>query len=131
MKVVSVSVDSSKLLSSHFLLLVVHLTTPWGFSQYQVLGATTTYTVFPAVSGTSNNAMAYCTCPSFTYTVLLSDKQIMVCICTRQLIPAQLMLSQCKHMLAIILALRLSRCTERRVGPDELAVLAQSQTKAI
>lgn len=52
---------------------VVRLKTGWSHCQYQVLGTTSTYAVF-----VDDIATAYCSCPAFAYSVLLSDGQFMV-----------------------------------------------------
>ncbi|TBU61620.1 hypothetical protein BD310DRAFT_873047 [Dichomitus squalens] len=85
--------------------------TPWGRPQYEVLGSTATYIVFPGLPSVAT-ATAYCTCPAYAYSVLLSETQIM-----------------CKHILATLLALRLSRCVERPVTADELASMIARQCK--
>ncbi|OCH85101.1 hypothetical protein OBBRIDRAFT_340942 [Obba rivulosa] len=83
---------------------VVKYCAPWGRVRYEVLGSTATYTVFPQLPSPDSDIMAYCTCPSFTYSVLLSKSQLM-----------------CKHVLATLLAERLQKCVERPVTADELA----------
>jgi len=76
---------------------VIQYVAPWGRTHYEVLGSTSTYTVFP-ISPTP-----YCNCPSFAYAVLMHQSQLM-----------------CKHVLATRLALRMSRCVVRKVSRDEL-----------
>ncbi|KAH9942476.1 uncharacterized protein BXZ73DRAFT_97885 [Epithele typhae] len=85
---------------------VIMYRTPWGRPQFEVLGSTATYVVFPG-AGLSR---AYCTCPAYAYSVLLSETQIM-----------------CKHVLATLLAQRLSRCVERPMNADELVGLIEKQ----
>ncbi|KAI1795661.1 hypothetical protein LXA43DRAFT_731540 [Ganoderma leucocontextum] len=90
---------------------VILYKTPWGRPQYEVLGSTATYAVFPGLPSTAT-ATAYCTCPAYAYSVLLSETQLM-----------------CKHVLATLLAMRLSRCVERPLGVDELASMIARQCK--
>nr|VWO99929.1 Uncharacterized protein [Ganoderma boninense] len=90
---------------------VILYKTPWGRPQYEVLGSTATYAVFPGLSSATATT-AYCTCPAYAYSVLLSETQIM-----------------CKHVLATLLAMRLSRCVERPVDVDELASMIARQCK--
>ena len=61
-------------------LLVIVYNTPWGRPQYEVLGSTATYAVFPGLPSANGHPLAYCTCPAYAYTVLLSETQIMVSI---------------------------------------------------
>ncbi|CAL1703140.1 unnamed protein product [Somion occarium] len=86
---------------------VIKFVTPWKHSTYHVLGSTTTYTVFPGNSSVSDKLPAYCTCPAFAYSVLLSGSELM-----------------CKHLLATKIAIQLSRCIERPVTRDDLADIA-------
>ncbi|KAH9951551.1 hypothetical protein B0H21DRAFT_180561 [Amylocystis lapponica] len=88
---------------------VIKYTTPWGRSQYEVLGTTANYSVFLAL-GTPSHSLSYCTCPAFAYSVLLSESHLM-----------------CKHVLATLLAQRLSRCVERPMTQDELAAFVLRQ----
>jgi len=83
---------------------VVKYCAPWGRVQYEVLGSTAMYTVFPQLPSADSDTSAYCTCPSFAYSVLISKSQLM-----------------CKHVLATLLAERLQKCVERPVTADELA----------
>jgi len=83
---------------------VIKYTMPWGRSQYEVLGSTANYTVFPTLFPPGSQPLSYCTCPAFAYSVLLSETHLM-----------------CKHVLATLLAQRLSRCIERPMSQDELA----------
>ncbi|KZT66372.1 hypothetical protein DAEQUDRAFT_675060, partial [Daedalea quercina L-15889] len=90
---------------------VVKYRTPWGGTQYEVYGSTANYSVFPALPGpSSHEPTLYCTCPAFAYSVLLSQTQIM-----------------CKHLLATLLAERLSKCIERNIQANDLAALAVRQ----
>ncbi|KAI8993887.1 hypothetical protein BD414DRAFT_411680 [Trametes punicea] len=89
---------------------VIVYKTPWGRSQYEVLGSTATYAVFPGLPTPKGCATAYCTCPAYAYSVLLSETQLM-----------------CKHVLATVLARRLGRCVERSVNANELASIITRQ----
>ncbi|TFK89091.1 hypothetical protein K466DRAFT_598082 [Polyporus arcularius HHB13444] len=91
---------------------VIMYKTSWGRPQYEVLGSTATYAVFPGLLSPGGYKLAYCTCPAYAYSVLLSETQIM-----------------CKHVLATLLAQRLSRCIERPVSADELASILERQCK--
>ncbi|KAI0085913.1 hypothetical protein BDY19DRAFT_385165 [Irpex rosettiformis] len=83
---------------------VILYNTPWKHTKYEVLGTTSTYSVFLGRPDKTSLHTAYCTCPSFAYSVLASDTQYM-----------------CKHLLATVLAIRMSKCTKRVVSPNELA----------
>ncbi|KAI0355708.1 hypothetical protein OH77DRAFT_1454232 [Trametes cingulata] len=89
---------------------VIVYKTPWGRAQYEVLGSTATYAVFPGLPSAKGHALAYCTCPAYAYSVLLSETQLM-----------------CKHVLATLLARRLERCIERPINADELASVIARQ----
>ncbi|KAI9067408.1 hypothetical protein FKP32DRAFT_1588778 [Trametes sanguinea] len=89
---------------------VIMYKTPWGRAQYEVLGSTATYTVFPGLPSPKGYASAYCTCPAYAYSVLLSETQLM-----------------CKHVLATMLGRRLERCIERPIDADELASVIARQ----
>ncbi|KAA1471773.1 hypothetical protein DENSPDRAFT_777307, partial [Dentipellis sp. KUC8613] len=88
---------------------VIKYTTLWGRSHYQVLGSMGTYVVFPSLTQ-SPSMPSFCSCPAFSYTVLLSHTHLM-----------------CKHVLATRIADRLKRCVERSLGADELGSLLSSQ----
>ncbi|KAI0074692.1 hypothetical protein K474DRAFT_1601077 [Panus rudis PR-1116 ss-1] len=92
--------------SSRVELPVIKIGTRWGHAQYQVLGSTATYSVFPGEGITP----AYCTCPAFAYSVMLSKSEIM-----------------CKHLLATKVALRLSRQLERPASKGFLAQIAKER----
>ncbi|PSR72107.1 hypothetical protein PHLCEN_2v12022 [Hermanssonia centrifuga] len=64
----------------HLITSVIKFTTAWGYTQYQVLGTTSTYTVFLGAVTVDGNRKTppYCTCASFAYSVLLSEYQLMV-----------------------------------------------------
>ncbi|KAJ3527783.1 hypothetical protein NM688_g8082 [Phlebia brevispora] len=90
---------------------VIKFLVPWGHVQYQVLGASATYTVFPGnYSKTVHTIPPYCTCASFAFSALISDSQYM-----------------CKHILAVTIAERMSRCIERPVSADDLAEISVQQ----
>ncbi|KAI0744217.1 hypothetical protein C8Q80DRAFT_1185610 [Daedaleopsis nitida] len=91
---------------------VIEYRTAWGRPHYEVLGSTATYAVYPGLPSAGGHALAYCTCPAYAYSVLLSETQLM-----------------CKHVLATLIARRLSRCIERPVNADELASLIAKQSK--
>ncbi|KAF7976837.1 hypothetical protein HWV62_36795, partial [Athelia sp. TMB] len=57
---------------------VIKYTTPWGRNHYEVLGSTATYTVIPQLLAAKAGARAYCSCPAFTYAVLISETYVMV-----------------------------------------------------
>ncbi|KAG2150570.1 hypothetical protein DEU56DRAFT_35792 [Suillus clintonianus] len=82
---------------------VMKYKTSWGRHHYEVLGTTSTYTVFPHLDAGSAAVSSYCTCPSFAYAVLISENHLM-----------------CKHVLAVCLADRLSRCVVRPIEDDDL-----------
>ncbi|OAX43296.1 hypothetical protein K503DRAFT_708818 [Rhizopogon vinicolor AM-OR11-026] len=82
---------------------VVKYSTSWGQHHYEVLGTTSTYAVFPHLNAASTVISSYCTCPSFAYAVLISESHLM-----------------CKHVLAVCLADRMSRCVVRPIEDDSL-----------
>ncbi|KAI6134494.1 hypothetical protein EDD17DRAFT_1492744, partial [Pisolithus thermaeus] len=91
-----------ELLIERTLWIVLRYKTPWGRSHYEVFGSTSTcYTVFPRL-GFSASMFSYCTCPAFAFSVLVSNSHLM-----------------CKHVLAVCLAERLSKCIERTVTDEE------------
>ncbi|KAI0930153.1 hypothetical protein AcW1_008910 [Taiwanofungus camphoratus] len=57
---------------------VLKYVTPWGRVQYEVLGSTASYTVFPDLFYPGSSVHFYCTCPAFAYSVLSSESQLMV-----------------------------------------------------
>ncbi|KAH8119556.1 hypothetical protein DFH11DRAFT_1849314 [Phellopilus nigrolimitatus] len=77
---------------------VMRLKTQWGRSFYEVHGSTSAYTVQPDLP---SHMPAYCSCPSFAFSVLLSEDQLM-----------------CKHLLAVKLAQRLNKCVERNITDE-------------
>ncbi|KAG2119638.1 uncharacterized protein F5147DRAFT_119213 [Suillus discolor] len=82
---------------------VVKYKTSWGRHHYEVMGTTSTYTVFPHLDVASTAVSSYCTCPSFAFAVLISENHLM-----------------CKHVLAVCLADRWSRCVVRPIEDDDL-----------
>ncbi|KAG1769035.1 hypothetical protein EDD22DRAFT_870568 [Suillus occidentalis] len=82
---------------------VMKYKTSWGRHHYEVMGTTSTYTVFPHLGAASTAVSSYCTCPSFAYAVLISENHFM-----------------CKHVLAVCLADRWSRCVVRPIEDDDL-----------
>ncbi|KAJ3478690.1 hypothetical protein NLI96_g9594 [Meripilus lineatus] len=89
---------------------IIKFTTPWGYSQYQAFGSTATYNVFPRVTSGSRKTEPYCTCPSFAFSVMLSKSEYM-----------------CKHILAVMISSKLSKCPERSLGPNDLAKIVVMQ----
>ncbi|KAI0810814.1 hypothetical protein BC629DRAFT_1476520 [Irpex lacteus] len=83
---------------------VIVYSTPWKYTKYEVLGTTTTYAVSLGPPSKISLGSTYCSCPSFTYAVLMSGIQY-----------------TCKHILATTLAVRMSKCVKRAAGPKELA----------
>ncbi|KAL4254414.1 hypothetical protein ABKN59_003679 [Abortiporus biennis] len=61
--------------------------------------------------GSHHSPTPYCTCPAFTYGVLLSGSEIM-----------------CKHLLATMIAIKMSRCIERTLSLNDLAIMASAET---
>lgn len=59
---------------------VIKYVSPWGRSHFSVLGMTGSYTVFPSLHQ-SCSIPFFCTCPAFSYAVLISHSQITVCVC--------------------------------------------------
>ncbi|KAF4567630.1 hypothetical protein EYR40_006631 [Pleurotus pulmonarius] len=84
---------------------VMKYTTSWGRVFYQVIGSKATYSVQPDL-GHSPSIRFYCTCPAFSYNVLLSESYCM-----------------CKHILAVELAEQLNECTDRPSDPNDIANL--------
>ncbi|KAL6310394.1 hypothetical protein BKA93DRAFT_814134 [Sparassis latifolia] len=89
---------------------VLKYVTPWGSSRYEVIGSTAMYSVFPGLRTSKSRLQVYCTCPAYSYSVLISESHLM-----------------CKHVLAILLAERLSNCIERPVSQDDLASIVVRQ----
>ncbi|KJA27818.1 hypothetical protein HYPSUDRAFT_119750, partial [Hypholoma sublateritium FD-334 SS-4] len=55
---------------------VVYFSTPWGHSEYQVMGSTGSYTVFLDLR--NSKVPHSCTCPAFLSSVLMQGAHIMV-----------------------------------------------------
>lgn len=110
---------------------VIKYKTPWGGIQYEVYGSTANYTVFPGLPGSSPDTPPafYCTCPAFAYSVLLSQNQIMVNTFSAPAIPLTCIFTylQCKHLLATMVAEKLSKCVERNIQAHDLAALTARQ----
>ncbi|TFK44251.1 hypothetical protein BDQ12DRAFT_730330 [Crucibulum laeve] len=87
---------------------IIKYAAPWGYTEYEVLGSSDTYTVMLDLF--LAEIPFYCSCPSFAIAVLKEKTHVM-----------------CKHILAARLACRLSRCIERTVGPVELEALFKRQ----
>ena len=111
---------------------VIRRITPWGHTEYQVLGSTATYTILLDLDAAPRVPYS-CTCPSFIYSVLLSETHIMVCFqnnlqyffCFFKY--AHFLISQCKHLLAAFLARNLSLSIERPTDLDDLTTLYNMQ----
>ncbi|KZT57716.1 hypothetical protein CALCODRAFT_495747 [Calocera cornea HHB12733] len=89
---------------------VIKLVTPYGRHFYRVYGGKEAkdkykyvYTVHPQLMSTFPPS---CTCPSFAYSVLLSDTHLM-----------------CKHVLAVRLGERLNKCIIQPASDDDIAEL--------
>ncbi|KAF8482525.1 hypothetical protein DFH94DRAFT_626784, partial [Russula ochroleuca] len=89
---------------------VIKYTPPWGRSHFSVLGMTGSYAVFPSLHQ-SCSIPFFCTCPAFSYAVLISHSQI-----------------TCKHVLATLIAERLSKCVVREMNKDEFTSILAQQT---
>jgi len=89
---------------------VIEYASPWGRSHFSVLGMTGSYAVFPSLHQ-SCPIPFFCTCPAFSYAVLISQSQI-----------------TCKHVLATLIAQRLSKCVVREMNKDEFVTLLARQT---
>jgi SWIM zinc finger len=111
----------------YLFLQVVNYISPWGRSHTCVLGMTGSYTVFPSLHR-SSSMPSFCTCPAFAYTVLISHSQIVVRVPAR-FNPSssfERYLPQCKHVLATLIAQRLSKCVVREMNQDDfVSVLAR------
>lgn len=110
---------------------VIKYVSPWGRSHFSVLGMTGSYTVFPSLHQ-SCSIPFFCTCPAFSYAVLISHSQITVCMCyvlecissfMRQVVCNP----QCKHVLATLIAQRLSKCVVREMNKDDFIALLTRQ----
>ncbi|KAG5639119.1 hypothetical protein H0H81_006708 [Sphagnurus paluster] len=83
---------------------VIKYTTPYCYPQYQVIGSTDIYTVLLNI--TISPTPFYCSCPAFSYCVLLSGSHMM-----------------CKHILAARLADKLSLFIERPMKPEDVEAM--------
>ncbi|KAI9442619.1 hypothetical protein H4582DRAFT_1808987, partial [Lactarius indigo] len=88
---------------------VIKYVSPWGRHHFSVLGMTDSYTVFPSLHR-SCSVPHFCTCPAFAYAVLISQSQL-----------------TCKHILATLIAERLSKCVMREMGKDEFVAFLTRQ----
>ncbi|KAI0295841.1 hypothetical protein B0F90DRAFT_1132845 [Multifurca ochricompacta] len=88
---------------------VIKYILPWGSSHFGVLGLTGPYSVFPNLHH-SCPIPFFCTCPAFSYAVLISQSQL-----------------TCKHVLATLIAERLSKCVVRNTDSDEFISLVSQQ----
>ncbi|KAI0302744.1 hypothetical protein BC826DRAFT_903948, partial [Russula brevipes] len=85
-----------------------------GRSHFSVLGSTgSSYAVFPSLHP-SCAIPFFCPCPAFAYAVLISRWN-----------------PQCKHVLATLIARRLSKCVVRETNKDEFVALLERQTSDI
>jgi hypothetical protein len=75
------SVKITSLTSRVFSSTVIKYISPWGRSHFSVLGMTGSYAVFPSLHQ-SCSIPFFCTCPAFSYAVLISHSQITVCVRT-------------------------------------------------
>ncbi|KAH9993242.1 hypothetical protein BJV77DRAFT_377273 [Russula vinacea] len=89
---------------------VIKYISPWGRSHFSVLGMTGSYAVFPSLHQ-SCSIPFFCTCPAFSYAVLISHSQITA------------VYLQCKHVLATLIAERLSKCIVREMNKDEFTTI--------
>lgn len=82
---------------------VLKLTTPGGRFLYHVEGSSKTY---PVLTDLPSPKPDYCSCYAFMYNVLINKNQTM-----------------CKHILAVLLARKLGKFTERAATLDEIAFM--------
>lgn len=113
---------------------VIKYVTPWCRSHFSVLGMTGSYAVFPSLHQ-SCSIPFFCTCPAFSYAVLISHSQITVrvpspskCIRSSLMRQGSSICPQCKHVLATLIAQRLSKCVVREMNKDEFVTLLARQT---
>jgi len=88
---------------------VIKYVSPWGRNHFSVQGMTDSYAVFPSLHP-SCSIPHFCTCPAFAYAVLISQSQL-----------------TCKHILATLIAERLSKCVVREIGKGEFVALLARQ----
>ncbi|KAL1680313.1 hypothetical protein EV122DRAFT_288808 [Schizophyllum commune] len=92
---------------------IVKTATPWGHVEYSVNASSspTTYLVFLDLANSRRPHV--CTCPAYSYSVLLNDSHI-----------------TCKHTLAVRISERLGLCAPRMLESDEeLARLIVQQAR--
>ncbi|KAF9510044.1 hypothetical protein BS47DRAFT_106127 [Hydnum rufescens UP504] len=113
--------------------------TPWGREEYTVKGASDTYNVIlniprprsyaglhPSTGSMASGVPsppAFCTCPAFTYTVLLpgsSHVSFPGATGTGNSTPHMM----CKHILAVRIAQRLDKCVEKSLEGDGIDIFA-------
>ncbi|KAF8972986.1 hypothetical protein BDZ97DRAFT_1988702, partial [Flammula alnicola] len=87
---------------------VIHYTTPWGHSEYEVLGSTAKYAVLLDLR--TAKIPYSCACPAFVYSVLMSNTHIM-----------------CKHILAAMIARKMNLCIKRPSTADDLVAIYSHQ----
>ncbi|KAF9054990.1 hypothetical protein BDZ89DRAFT_937759, partial [Hymenopellis radicata] len=80
--------------------------TPSGYTYYEVVGSSGTYTVTLGMNNSPTRN--FCPCPAYSYAVLIAKTHIM-----------------CKHILAVKLASRLSAFNERPMDLEELCATLQ------
>ncbi|KAF8160675.1 hypothetical protein B0H34DRAFT_346284 [Crassisporium funariophilum] len=83
---------------------VIRYVTPWGHTEYEVIGSTSMYSILLDLD--ASPIPYFCTCPAFAYSVLIKETHIM-----------------CKHILATLLARKLTLCIDRPTGADQLVAL--------
>jgi len=89
---------------------VTESSTPWGFTEYEIMGSNATH--FVSIGLPRNLRGSYCTCPAFNFVVLETGQSLM-----------------CKHILATRLAVRLDLCVKQQVSLDYLATVASQRYK--
>jgi len=89
--------------------IVIKYVSPWGRNHFSVLGMTGSYAVFPSLHQ-SCSIPFFCTCPAFSYAVLISRSQI-----------------TCKHVLATLIAQRMSKCVAREMNKEEFVTVLARQ----
>jgi hypothetical protein len=103
------------------LCLVIKYTTPWGHTEYEIIGSNGTYLVLLDVSTTGYPY--FCSCPAFIHYVLQQKNHVMVYLSFLLFRSSYSKYYQCKHILATRLANRLSVSVQRQMGPDDLVSL--------
>ncbi|KAF8262427.1 hypothetical protein EI94DRAFT_1832806 [Lactarius quietus] len=111
---------------------VIKYVSPWGRHHFSVTGTTDSYAVFPTLHG-SCSVPHFCTCTAFAFAVLISQSQLTVSISSSAPVPLFGAMGdipgcfQCKHVLATLIAERLSKCVVREMGKDEFMALLERQ----